>query len=89
MSGPHNLTAVVITHERNSGPVWTTGPKTAVKSVEPLKNTCEAQKELVDKVDQLKAPRTDAPDNELKIGTRLQSLADGLKAAPALVGGAP
>ena len=97
--------AVVFTGERKKVGVGTTGPKWTAKSVGRLKNTCEAQKELVDKVDQLKAPKivvpaaskgpeaskptADVPDDELKIGTRLKSLADGLKTAPALVGDAP
>ncbi|QJW96774.1 hypothetical protein [Frigoriglobus tundricola] len=76
--------AVVFMSERNKVGLGTRGPKWTVQSVTQLKNACEAKMELVDKMDRLKAPKP--ADDELKIRTRLQSLLDGLKAAPALVG---
>ena len=63
-----------------------TGPKWTAKSVDELKKTCDAQSELVNR---LKAPDTGSAGAELKIGVRLDSLADGLKSAADLIERAP
>ena len=89
---PTDLTraAKIFSDERKKVGAGASGPKWTIKSVTQLKNACEVQKEYVDKMDLLKpAPGTGVypTDEELKIRTRLQSLLDGLKAAPALVGG--
>ncbi len=84
------LAAIIFSNERKQVGAGASGPKWTIKSVTQLKNACEAQKEYVDKMDRLKPPPGAGPlpvDDELKIRTRLQSLLDGLKAAPALGGG--
>jgi hypothetical protein len=78
--------------ERKKVPPGITGAKWSAKSVEDLKKKCEAQKELVDKLNQLKLPRMKgdtSPDDEQKISVRLEGLLEGLKACADLIENAP
>jgi hypothetical protein len=70
------------TYRKAVGP-GATGPKWTVKSVQDLKNKCEPQKELVEKLKLVRKKDDPASDDELRIWTRLESLLDGLKACPA------
>jgi hypothetical protein len=78
--------AVLFNSERKKLSERITGPKWTAKSVEELKKKCEAQK---DRVDQLQLPGTGSVGSGPKIWTRLTGLAEGLKAAPDLIGNGP
>ena len=86
----HSKAAKLYITERKAVPPGITGPKWTAKSVEELKKKCEAQKDLVDKLDKLKLPRAKgdkSPDDELKILARLEGLLEGLKACSDLLDG--
>ncbi|MBN9118028.1 MAG: hypothetical protein J0I06_02480 [Planctomycetes bacterium] len=81
-------TALLYNTERKAVPPGISGPKWNAKSVEDLKKKCEAQTELVDKLDKLKLPRKKAdtaPDDEQKIRVRLEGLLEGLRTCSELV----
>lgn len=79
--------AVFYNEARRAVPPGVNGIKWTAKTVEDLKNKCEAQKKLVDQLKPLRKFDDAASDDEAKIFARLEGLLEGLKGNSELVEG--
>jgi hypothetical protein len=84
--GPTELSKVAQLYNEARGAA---GERWTAKTVEELKNKCDAQKNLVDQLKALEKMGEKPPRDAARLFTRLESLLAGLRANPALTETAP